>query len=977
MIAQLVDPANYAFNPYAVPTFTAAAVMLILGMTVLIRERATLVSVSFLMMAMTIGVWLVGFSMMYTATDQEVGLWWARSAYVGVPLIPAAVYHFAVVVLGLSAHRRPLVMMAWCLAAVLAGASVLTGALIEDLYRYWWGYYPRLRWLSVPLLTFFFGMMILTLAEYAVAYRRAEPGVHQLRARSLLIAFSIGYLGSVDYLACFGFAVYPFGYAPIWGFTFVVARTIRRYRLVDLTPSFASKQILATMGDPLIVCDTQRKIQVVNRAACSTFGYGVRDLIGLPIERLAGPGDGQEGLRRVLAGAPVQDKETVLRTIDGECVDVSVSISHLSNEGGAPQGWVIIARDIRDRKRAAAALRRETAFVHLLQDVAIAANEASSVDDAFQTCLTKVCLQMGWAIGHVFYLTSGDGAERRLVPTRLWHLEGPDRFEVFRRVTEALSFEPGKGLPGRVLASRQPAWIRDVTVDDNFPRANQARACGIRAGFAFPVWVGKEVVAVLEFFSTEISDPDPAFLTVMANIGTQLGRVVERKRTEERLSYIANYDPLTGLPNRGLCLDRLRDELVRSRWQERFVAVLFLDLDRFKNVNDTLGHSLGDQLLKAVADRLVGCVRAGDTVARLGGDEFVVILRDMARPEDAVPVAQKILDSLARPFVVAEVELFLTTSIGISLAPADGADPETLLKNADTAMYRAKDLGKNTFQLYTADMNFHVFENMELETNLRRALERREFELHYQPVVDLRSRRLVGAEALVRWRQPDGTLMPPAKFIPVAEETGLIVPLGEWVLRTACGQSKAWRANGNPGIRVAVNLSARQFHRRGLLTEQVARALEQTGLEADGLGVELTESVLMQTGDATIDALRALHAMGIPIALDDFGTGYSSLSYLKRFPIATVKIDRSFVHDITIDRDDAAIVTAIITMAHSLKLNVVAEGVETAEQLARLKVLGCDQVQGYLLSRPLPAEEMAAWLVDGPVGGPWLGAVGS
>ncbi|MEO5656508.1 MAG: EAL domain-containing protein, partial [Nitrospiria bacterium] len=558
-----------------------------------------------------------------------------------------------------------------------------------------------------------------------------------------------------------------------------------------------------------------------------------------------------------------------------------------------------------------------------------------------------------------------------------WHLDTPEQFESFRRVTEALSLEPGKGLPGRVLASRQPAWVRDVTVDDNFPRANPARVCGIRAGFAFPVWVGKEVVAVLEFFSTEISDPDPAFLTVMANIGTQLGRVVERKRTEERLSYIANYDPLTGLPNRGLCLDRLKDELVRSRWQERFVAVLFLDLDRFKNVNDTLGHSLGDRLLKAVADRLTACVRAGDTVARLGGDEFVVILRDMARPEDAVPVAQKILDGLARPFVVAEVELFLTTSIGISQAPADGTDPETLLKNADTAMYRAKDLGKNTFQLYTTDMNFRVFENMELETNLRRALERHEFELHYQPVVDLRSRRLVGAEALVRWRQPDGTLMPPAKFIPVAEETGLIVPLGEWVLRTACEQSKAWRANGSPGIRVAVNLSARQFHRRGLLTEQVARALAETGLEVDGLGLELTESVLMQTGDSTIDALKALHAMGIPIALDDFGTGYSSLSYLKRFPIATVKIDRSFVHDITTDADDAAIVTAIITMAHSLKLKVVAEGVETAEQLARLKLLGCDQVQGYLLSRPLPAGEMAAWLVDGPVGGPWLNAVGS
>lgn len=376
-----------------------------------------------------------------------------------------------------------------------------------------------------------------------------------------------------------------------------------------------------------------------------------------------------------------------------------------------------------------------------------------------------------------------------------------------------------------------------------------------------------------------------------------------------------------------------------------------------------MGHSVGDLLLNAVAERLTASVRDGDTVACLGGDEFTIILADVAKEEDVAKAAHKIHNVFSKPFDLEGRELFATTSIGISIYPKDGEDPETLLKNADTAMCRAKEEGRNNYQFYSPTMTVKAAERLALEDSLHHALQRGEFLLHYQPQVDLKTGQIIGMEALVRWQRPDRGMVSPKEFIPLAEETGLIVPIGEWVLRTACAQNKAWQAAGFPPIRMAVNLSARQFQQRNLI-EMVARVLEETGLASNYLELELTESSIMQNVQTTIATLRELNAIGIAISIDDFGTGYSSLNYLKRFPINTLKIDQSFVHDIPNDPDDAAIVTAIITLAHSLKLKVIAEAVEIVEQLEFLRSLQCDKIQGYLFSKPLPAEEATKLLAE-------------
>ena len=445
------------------------------------------------------------------------------------------------------------------------------------------------------------------------------------------------------------------------------------------------------------------------------------------------------------------------------------------------------------------------------------------------------------------------------------------------------------------------------------------------------------------------SETLPVFVAIILDIS-------ERKHTEEQINYLAYHDSLTGLPNRQLLLERLAQAVAEADRHERLVAVLFLDLDRFKNINDSLGHDAGDVLLRDIAQRLMDSVRAGDTVARLGGDEFAVVLANIAHVDDVARVVQKIMDQCRAPFHIAEQDLFVTSSVGITLYPFDGMAPETLLKNADTALYHAKESGRNTFQFFTAELNRRVEHQMELEMAMRQALERNEFSLHYQPQVDLATGSVTGVEALIRWRR--GTdMISPLDFIPLAEETGLIVPIGEWVMRTACIQAREWQDQGLPAIKMSVNLSPRQLREQGLV-ETVRRILHETGLDASWLTIEITESGLMHNVQEAEDILGQLDALGLGIAIDDFGAGYSSLGYLKRFPIDLLKIDKSFVQDITTDPDDAAIALAIITMAHSLGMKVVAEGVETRPQLAFLQVRGCDVMQGYYFSKPLPAEEL-------------------
>ncbi len=451
--------------------------------------------------------------------------------------------------------------------------------------------------------------------------------------------------------------------------------------------------------------------------------------------------------------------------------------------------------------------------------------------------------------------------------------------------------------------------------------------------------------------------------------------VSERKQAEDQIRFLAYYDGLSRLPNRVLFMERLNLALDSARRQGHTLAILFLDLDRFKRINDTLGHSVGDRLLQEVAERLKKCLRSSDTVARgdpmassdtvarLGGDEFIVSITDITRGEDAAKVASRILDALHEAFRLDAHEVVITGSIGISVFPNDGGDAETLLKNADAAMYHAKDAGRNGFQFYSGSMNAAAFQRLSLENSLRKALERGEFQLHFQPQIDVDAGTIFGAEALIRWRHPDLGLVSPAEFIPLAEETGLILPIGEWVLRQACAQARAWQDAGHGPLLIAVNLSGRQFRQQELV-QTVEQALASAGLDPRHLELELTESILMRSVEETVDTLKQLKAMGLRVSVDDFGTGYSSLNYLTRFPIDTLKIDQSFVRGITTDPGDAAITAAIIAMARGLKIAVIAEGVETQDQLVYLRQRGCRLMQGYLFSRPVPAEQFELLLRD-------------
>ena len=442
--------------------------------------------------------------------------------------------------------------------------------------------------------------------------------------------------------------------------------------------------------------------------------------------------------------------------------------------------------------------------------------------------------------------------------------------------------------------------------------------------------------------------------------------VSESRAMALKMAHLAQHDFLTGLPNRVLLTERLAQAIGLAQRRHKQVALVFLDLDYFKNINDSLGHAIGDQVLQSAAARLTAAVRATDTVCRQGGDEFVILLAEIEQPLDAALVAEKLIEAFAVPHLIGKHELHVTLSIGISVYPDDGSNVDSVLQNADTAMYHAKACGRNNYQFFRSDMNTRAVHRQFLESGLRRALKQGEFRLHYQPQIDLASGAMNGAEALVRWLDPELGIICPEQFVPVAEECGLIVPIGRWVLREACRQTRCWLDAGLRVVPVAVNISAVEFRQKGFL-QGVATILEETGLEPRYLELELTESILMQDAECSTSVLEGLKAMGVQLAIDDFGTGFSSLSYLKRFPIDTLKIDRSFISDIATDADDATIVSAVIGMGRNLNQRVIAEGVETREQLAFLRTRQCHEGQGFLFSHPLSAEDFAGFLAGGDV----------
>jgi diguanylate cyclase (GGDEF)-like protein len=549
---------------------------------------------------------------------------------------------------------------------------------------------------------------------------------------------------------------------------------------------------------------------------------------------------------------------------------------------------------------------------------------------------------------------------------RLRHGAAPRLPAAYCEAIDGVSVGPTVGSCGTAVHRREPVVVTDIQADPLWePYRALAARHGLRSCWSSPIFSHRgDVLGTFAMYSGTVRSQAPSDARLVGLATRIAGIAIERQKAEQRIQRLAHFDELTGLPNRVLLRDRLAQALRAAERSGRCVAVAFIDLDDFKLINDSLGHGAGDALLRVVAERIQLCLRGSDTVARLGGDEFVVILADQPGTADALrPTLQRIIDHVARPAALPPGrDVQVSCSVGLAMYPADGLDADVLLANADAAMYRAKEMGRNNFQFYQRDMDGRSHEKLALQDGLRRAIARDEFFLHYQPQVDLRSRRIVGVEALIRWRHPELGLVPPGRFIALAEENGMILPIGDWVLQAACRQARAWQDAGLPPLTMGVNVSARQFWDAGW-ADRVAQALRDSGLAPSQLELELTESMLMRDPAQAAARMRELQSMGVQLAIDDFGTGYSSLGALKRFPLARLKIDQSFVRDIAVDEDDKAIVMAVIAMARRLDLKVVAEGVEAEDQAEFLRDCGCDEAQGYHFSRPAPAsaiEELLA-----------------
>jgi diguanylate cyclase (GGDEF)-like protein/PAS domain S-box-containing protein len=723
------------------------------------------------------------------------------------------------------------------------------------------------------------------------------------------------------------------------------------------------RAVTESASDAIVSADARGRIVSWNRGGQAMFGYEESDVLGEPLTVLM-PERYRDAHERGMGRFLLTNEPRVIGTgsvevhaqrKDGTEFPVELSLSHWAE--GEGQFFTGILRDITERKRAEEALAREAGFVKLLQQVSVASNETSSGREALEVGMRLIAEHTGWPVGHIYLL---DGERNCLSPSNIWIHPDGDRLTAFRDATTASPFRSGSGLPGRVLATGQPSWISDVATDDNFPRRAAALDSGLAAAFAFPVMVGADVTAVLEFFTSEPLEPDETLCEVMGQIGTQLGRVMEREIAQERLTHHALHDPLTGLPNRTLLFDRL--EVALAQRSRGGVAVVFVDLDHFKLVNDSLGHDAGDNLLCAAATRLRALLRPGDTVARFGGDEFVLLAESVLDGRDAEGLAERISGALAEPFDLSGQEVFVTASIGIAVSGDPECDAQSLLRDADAAMYRAKADGRARHEVFDSVMRAGAVRRLAIVNDLHRALERDQFVLHFQPQIDLVTNTLVGVEALVRWVHPDRGLVPPLEFIPVAEDTGLINDLGRWVLRAACEQGRQWldQFPDNPRFVMSVNLSGRQLNSTRVVDE-VAAALRDFDFPPELLVLEITETVLMNDTAATIRILGALKDLGVRLAIDDFGTGYSSLTYLQRFPIDILKIDKSFIDGLGgADVEESAVARTIVALAKSLRLETVAEGVERSEHVRELQTLKCDIAQGYFFARPLDAGALTA-----------------
>ncbi|HEX9161798.1 MAG TPA: EAL domain-containing protein [Thermoanaerobaculia bacterium] len=1013
---ELLSSGSYAPTGLSVANGITAGLVLLIGIAILLRGRTAAPAVAFFAITVATASWLLCSALMFASPDARIATLWARFAVVPIGVIAAAALHFTFRNVRPSL-RRPLAVLVWLglpLVGVMAAANRF---FVSGVRRHAWGFYP----VATPLTAILLGCLLATMLPATLLLWRASRRYQDLAqesAHALTIATMLGLSAFLDYLPAAGIDVYPIGYMSVFAFALVGGSALWRYHLIDLTPEFASAQILETMKSAVLLVDMSGRIRVANRAACTMLGYSPEDLISRPLRKILQP-DPDMNSGKMLRSGGIFEQNMVWLGAGGTPIDVLASSSYIRDADGAPVGVVYAATDHTERRRAEDALRESEHRYRTLFDLNPLPMWVYDLETLrFIAVNDEAVKHYGWSRDEFLSMDILQIRPEEDVPSvKLLVAQLPDRVNpaMFRHVkkdgtvidVEISSFEfdsDGRRrrlvmahditerhraerlvreseARYRLLFERNLAGVYRSTFDGRFLDCNDscARIFGyssreelLKHNATSLYFDQSERGALLEQLTTQgaltnlelrLRRRDGTPVWVLENInmvdgesGVMEGTIIDvtdRKYAHDEIEFQAYHDVLTGLPNRLLFRDRIGVSLAHARRTARSVAVMFLDLDDFKSVNDSVGHTVGDRLLQAVALRLVGAVRAEDTVARMGGDEFTVLLSDVTDGRGAATVARKILDTVSEPVTIDGHELKVTTSIGIAVFPGDGFDGETLLKNADRAMYRAKQLGRNNYQYATTPP---LDDRLILERRLMQAVEREELILHYQPIVEIASGRVVGAEALVRWNDPVKGVQQPESFIPIAEESELILSIGEWVLRTGCRQMKQWHDLGLGRLRLAVNLSPRQFQQRDLAS-RIARVLDETKFPGNCLEVEITESTVMQNAEVSLSTMIMLKTMGVRISIDDFGTGYSSLSYLKRFPIDTLKIDQEFVRDLSADANDQAIITAVVSMARALKLRVVAEGVETEAQLGFLQREDCAEMQGFLYSRPVAANE--------------------
>lgn len=1034
-----MDPTpSYAVSFFAIPPGITAVVVMVFAFRAVFKHYSRL-SLAMFWMSLVAAAWLAAFSMMYLAAEPRAALFWARVGSGAVPFIAPATYQFALEILRIAERRKAAIWIGWIATAQFGALTLATDYLVTGVRRFGWGYYPIYRsTASVPYLLVFFGLLIAAMVELARTYPQLR-GNERHRARFFTMGLGVGYLASVDLLAAFGIPVYPAGWVAVLGYVGIAIYATVRYGLVPITPSLAATEIIAAMRDVLFVVDRDGRIQFANGAACTLLGRDRDEVIGSALADFIVPSDDTSATLRgrsvrdtecaflsgegtpvelavsyspiliqrektgaILIGRDLRERKRIERESRRAVTLLQSTLDSTADGilvlGGERQVLSWNQRFI-DLWRIPPELMKES----LTADLPAHLGEQLVDPTTFLFSLETLHAHPEAESVDLLEFKDGRRFEQYSIGRYLDNL--PLRVWSFRDVTARLTAETalrGSEERYRLLFEQNAAGVCLTTpggtiVDCNATfaemvgwEADALTETDWRELFASPA-VAQHILdrldgtATLRGVEVELRRKDGATVFALQNLSllgsgphalvhTTSVDISDRKRAEAQIEFHAYHDVLTQLPNRRLFADRLEMAVLAASRGRRNLAVLFIDLDRFKGLNDTFGHSVADGVLLEVAARLRNCVRKSDTVARFGGDEFAVILADLHRPEDAVQVAEKILQAFADPMRVGGNTIEMSASVGVAVYPHDGEDFDALIRNADDAMYRAKEAGRNTYQVCTEEMKLRAVERTSLQARLQRAIRGEELFLLFQPQVSVSTGLAVGAEALVRWNDPERGVIEPMAFIPIAEDSRLIVPLGERVIDGACRQIRAWRDAGLPPFRVAVNLSARQLQQRDLV-QTVRRAVADCGIEAKALEFEITETAAMQDVEATIDALISLREIGASIAIDDFGSGYSSLGYLQQLPIDAVKIDRRFISGLAASAGDAAIVTAIVTVARTLDLRVLAEGVETIEQLEFLRRCLCHEAQGYLFSRPVDADTFARIVRDGlPLGEPGGGA---